>query len=98
MGVLAKGIKHHEGYGALVHHGAHHQAMAGRIGKAGLGQLDAPVRLAHQGIGIAETQGVVGLVEGHGLFAGGAELLDQWIGLAGLEQFDQVIGAGDVPL
>ena len=73
MWVLAERVEHHEGHRPLLHGGAHHQAMAGSIGEAGLAQLDVPVVLAHQGIGIAKAQRVVGLAEGHGLLVGGAE-------------------------
>ncbi len=70
--------------------------MPGGIGETGLAQLDVPVVLAHQGVGVAKAEGVVGFAEGDGLLVGGAELLYQRVLAAGADQLDQVIGTGDI--
>src|SRR3989344_2498740 len=77
VGVFAKGIQPHERHRTVIHHGIHHQTAAGFAGVAGFAQLHAPARFAHQVVGVAKTQGVVGFAERLGLFRGGAELADQ---------------------
>ena len=74
MGELAKGIQNHQRHRAIAHARHQHQAMAGLVGEAGLGQLDIPVGAVDQVIGVGEAQGVIRLAERHGLFLGGAQL------------------------
>ncbi|MCY1431996.1 hypothetical protein D9M71_479780 [compost metagenome] len=70
--------------------------MAGFVGEAGLGQLDAPVGFAHQVVGVAETQAVARLDEVDHLGRGGAVLGHQRVLAGFLQQAHQVVGGGDV--
>ncbi|MNE43515.1 hypothetical protein D3C80_1376930 [compost metagenome] len=66
------------------------------VGEAGLGQLDIPIVLADQVIGIAKAQGIAGLAERHGFFLGAAQLAQHRVLACRLQQFAQVACRGHV--
>ncbi|MNI55365.1 hypothetical protein D3C73_1103110 [compost metagenome] len=70
--------------------------MPGFVGEARLGQLDVPVALVHQVVGVTEAQGVVGLAEGHGLLAGGRQFAQHRVLARRHQQLGQVTGRGHV--
>ncbi|MNC58861.1 hypothetical protein D3C75_1086240 [compost metagenome] len=87
MGVLAIGVKDHQGHRAVSHPGHQHQAVAGLVGEAGFCQLDVPIRLADQMVGVAETQAVVRFAKRNGLFLGCTQLGQQRVLVRGDQQF-----------
>ncbi|MNN31320.1 hypothetical protein D3C81_1450070 [compost metagenome] len=64
--------------------------MPGIVGKAGLGQVDVPIALVDQVVGVAKTQGVVGFAKRHGLLAGGAQLAQHRVVARRQQQLAQI--------
>ncbi|MCY1410122.1 hypothetical protein D9M71_254870 [compost metagenome] len=96
VGVLAKSIEDHHGHRAVVHAGEQHQAMASLVGETGFGQLDVPIVLGHQVVGIAKAQAVSRVGEKYGPFPCGAQLAEQRVVARCQQQFGQVAGSRNV--
>jgi hypothetical protein len=53
-GEAAEGIEQHDDHRLVEQPGLHHQALAGLVDEAGLGNADLPVGAAHQRVGVVE--------------------------------------------